>query len=65
MQKRSEIMRLVRKVMTIIVALWVVSMLIGGNVAEIIELLTVCIDSLMPVVIILIGIVLMIRSLLK
>lgn len=65
MQKRSEIMRLLRKVMTITVALWGISMLMGKNGAGIIEMLTMCIDSLKPVMIILIGIALMIRSLFK
>lgn len=58
-------MRLLKKLMTIFIALWGLSMLMEKNGAGIIELFTVCIDSIMPIMIILIGIALMIRSLFK
>lgn len=58
-------MRLLKKLMTIFIALWGLSMLMEKNGAGIIELFAVCIDSIMPIIIILIGIALMIRSLFK
>lgn len=58
-------MRLLKKLMMIFIALWGLSMLMGKNGAGIIELFTVGIESIMPIIIILIGIAMMIRSLFK
>ena len=54
-------MRLIKRVLAIVAALWILSLQLGEKGA----VLTSCLDSLMPSIIILSGIALMISSLFK
>lgn len=57
-------MRFIKKTVAILIAIWVISLLVGGSGA-VVSLLLECINLFMPVVIVLVGIALMLSSLFK
>lgn len=58
-------MRVIRKMGILLVALWVLLVVVGNNTTSISNAIWEIINAFMPVVIVLIGIGLMIRSIFK
>ena len=58
-------MRAIRKMAILLVVLWVLLVVVGNNTASISEAIWEIMTAFMPVVIVLIGIGLMIRSIFK
>lgn len=58
-------MRVIKKIVMISVVLWVLLVVCGSNIASISDCIWEVMNALMPVVIVIIGIGLMIRSIFK
>lgn len=58
-------MRVIRKMGILLVALWVLLVVVGNNTASISDVIWEIMNAFMPVVIVLIGIGLVIRSIFK
>lgn len=58
-------MRVIRKMVILLVALWVLLVVVGNNTASISDVIWEIMNAFMPVVIVLIGIGLVIRSIFK
>ena len=58
-------MRVIRKLVILLVALWVLLVVVGNNTASISDVIWEIMNAFMPVVIVLIGIGLVIRSIFK
>ena len=58
-------MRAIRKMAILLVVLWVLLVVVGNNTASISDVIWEIMNAFMPVVIVLIGIGLMIRSIFK
>ena len=62
---RRKYIRVIKKMGILLVVLWVLLVVVGNNTASISEAIWEIMNAFMPVVIVLIGIGLMIRSIFK